>query len=90
MSTATQSPTVGKTSRYGLLLLLGLWLCRPCQICTVQCPSQAIRPTGEINANECHHCLDCQVTYWDAYKCPPVVERRKRFERRGQPFKQKL
>jgi NosR/NirI family nitrous oxide reductase transcriptional regulator len=63
---------------------------RPCQICTVQCPSQAIRPTGEINANECHHCLDCQVTYWDAYKCPPVVERRKRCERRGQPFKHKL
>jgi NosR/NirI family nitrous oxide reductase transcriptional regulator len=63
---------------------------RPCQTCAVQCPSQAIRPTGEINANECHHCLDCQVTYWDAYKCPPVVERRKRFERRGQLFKHKL
>jgi ferredoxin len=63
---------------------------RPCQTCAVECPSQAIRPTGEINANECHHCLDCQVTYWDAYKCPPMVERRKRFERRGQPFKRKL
>jgi polyferredoxin len=63
---------------------------RPCQTCAVECPSQAIRPTGEINANECHHCLDCQVTYWDAYKCPPEVERRKRLERRGQPFKHKL
>jgi NosR/NirI family nitrous oxide reductase transcriptional regulator len=63
---------------------------RPCQTCAVECPSQAIRPTGEINANECHHCLDCQVTYWDAYKCPPMVERRKRFERRGQPFVRKL
>ena len=62
----------------------------PCQICAVECPSQAIRPTGEINANECHHCLDCQVTYWNAYKCPPVVERRKRFERRGQQFRHKL
>ena len=63
---------------------------RPCQICAVECPSQAIRPNGEINANECHHCLDCQVTYWDAYKCPPMVERRKRCERRGQPFRRKL
>jgi NosR/NirI family transcriptional regulator, nitrous oxide reductase regulator len=63
---------------------------RPCQTCAVECPSQAIRPTGEINANECHHCLDCQVTYWNAYKCPPMVERRKRSERRGQPFKRKL
>jgi len=63
---------------------------RPCQTCAVECPSQAIRPSGEINANECHYCLDCQVTYWDAYKCPPVVERRKRFERRGQQFKRKL
>jgi polyferredoxin len=63
---------------------------RPCQTCAVECPSQAIRPNGEINANECHYCLDCQVTYWDAYKCPPMVERRKRCERRGQPFQRKL
>jgi len=63
---------------------------RPCQTCAVECPSQAIRPTGEINANECHHCLDCQVTYWNTYKCPPMVEKRKRAERRGQPFRRKL
>jgi polyferredoxin len=63
---------------------------RPCQICAVECPSQAIRPTGEIDANECHYCLDCQVTYWNPYKCPPMVERRRRFERRGQQFRRKL
>jgi len=63
---------------------------RPCQICAVECPSQAIRPTGEIDANECHYCLDCQVTYWNPYKCPPVVERRKRFERRGDTYRRKL
>jgi len=63
---------------------------RPCQICANECPSQAIRPTGEIDLNECHHCLDCQVTYWNAYKCPPLVERRKRFERRGQEFKPRV
>ncbi len=57
---------------------------RPCQTCAKECPSQAIRPTGEINALECHYCLDCQVTFWNPYRCPPLVERRKRFERRGQ------
>ncbi|MCP5150681.1 MAG: 4Fe-4S binding protein [Ectothiorhodospiraceae bacterium] len=56
---------------------------RPCQTCAVECPSQAIRPTGEINANECHHCLDCQVTFWDPHKCPPLVEKRKRAEKHG-------
>ncbi|MGF1613387.1 MAG: 4Fe-4S binding protein [Gammaproteobacteria bacterium] len=60
---------------------------RPCQTCATECPSQAIRATGEINPTECHYCLDCQVTYWNAYKCPPLVEKRKRLERRGQPLK---
>ncbi|BAU46931.1 ferredoxin [Sulfurifustis variabilis] len=54
---------------------------RPCQICANECEVRAIRPTGEINANECHYCLDCQVTYYNAYKCPPEVDRRKRRER---------
>lgn len=56
---------------------------RPCQVCAVECEVQAIRKNGEINANECHYCLDCQVTYWNDYKCPPEVERRKRRERSG-------
>ena len=54
---------------------------RPCQICGNECEVRAIRSTGEINANECHYCLDCQVTYWNAYKCPPMVEKRKRREK---------
>jgi polyferredoxin len=56
---------------------------RPCQTCAVECEVQAIRPTGEINQNECHYCLDCQVTYWNDHKCPPLVEKRKRRERSG-------
>lgn len=56
---------------------------KPCQVCAVECEVQAIRPTGEIVINECHHCLDCQVTYYDEHKCPPLVERRKRRERGG-------
>lgn len=56
---------------------------KPCQVCAVECEVQAIRPTGEIVVNECHHCLDCQVTYYNEHKCPPLVEKRKRRERGG-------
>ncbi|GMQ89411.1 MAG: hypothetical protein BMS9Abin09_0891 [Gammaproteobacteria bacterium] len=54
---------------------------RPCQICARQCEVQAVRPTGEINPNECHYCLDCQVTYWDDHQCPPLSEKRIRREK---------
>jgi polyferredoxin/Na+-translocating ferredoxin:NAD+ oxidoreductase RnfG subunit len=54
---------------------------RPCQICARECEVQAIRPTGEINPNECHYCLDCQVTYWDDHRCPPLSEKRVRREK---------
>jgi len=56
---------------------------RPCQICAVECEVQAIKKNGEINPNECHYCLDCQVTYWNDQKCPPMVDRRKRREKAG-------
>lgn len=54
---------------------------RPCQTCATECEVRAIRQTGEINANECHYCLDCQVTYYNERKCMPLVERMKRRER---------
>jgi len=54
---------------------------RPCQTCARECEVRAIRPTGEINANECHYCLDCQVTYYNENKCMPLVERKRRHER---------
>jgi len=53
---------------------------RPCQTCAAECEVGAIRPTGEINANECHYCLDCQVTYWSSEKCPPLIEKRRKRE----------
>ncbi|MBI5042164.1 MAG: 4Fe-4S binding protein [Gammaproteobacteria bacterium] len=56
---------------------------KPCQICANECEVRAINATGEINANECHYCLDCQVTYWNDNKCPPLVQRRKRREKGG-------
>ena len=54
----------------------------PCQTCAAQCQISAIKPTGEIIDNECHYCLECQVTYWDEHRCPPLVEKRKRREKR--------
>ena len=54
---------------------------KPCQICANECEVRAISPTGEINANECHYCLDCQVTYWNQKKCPPLVQKLRRRER---------
>ncbi len=53
----------------------------PCQLCAVECEVQAIHPDGHINANECHHCLDCQVTYYNDDRCPPLVAKKKRRQR---------
>jgi len=53
----------------------------PCQICANECEVAAIHPDGRINANECHYCLDCQVLYYDDQRCPPVIKRRKRYEK---------
>lgn len=52
----------------------------PCQACAEQCQIAAIKPTGEIIDNECHYCLECQVTYWDDQRCPPLVTKRKKKE----------
>lgn len=45
----------------------------PCRLCERECEVQAIHPDGKINLNECHYCLDCQVTYFDDKKCPPLI-----------------
>lgn len=54
----------------------------PCQACATKCQISAIKPTGEIIDSECHYCLDCQLLYWDEHSCPPLVEKRKKRERR--------
>ncbi|MFA0813368.1 transcriptional regulator NosR [Microbulbifer epialgicus] len=51
---------------------------QPCRLCANECEIQAIHPDGSINANECHHCLDCQVTYYRNDKCPPLVIKAKK------------
>ncbi|MGF1757684.1 NosR/NirI family protein [Photobacterium sagamiensis] len=52
----------------------------PCKTCAKECEIQAIQPDGVINMRECHYCLDCQVTYYNEEKCPPLkkLARKKR------------
>ncbi|VAX13013.1 Nitrous oxide reductase maturation protein NosR [hydrothermal vent metagenome] len=54
---------------------------KPCQICANECEIRAIDKNGVINTNECHYCLDCQITYFDEHKCPPLIKKRKRKEK---------
>ena len=72
----------------GVLALLGRfrllnWLRRrpecgnPCQVCAHSCPVGAIARSGAIDMNECLQCLDCQVDYGDAHRCPPLAARRR-------------
>lgn len=53
----------------------------PCQLCSHECPINAIKPTGEIIMDECFYCLDCQSLYSDEHKCPPLVKIRKQTAR---------
>ncbi len=45
---------------------------QPCKTCAKECEIQAIHPDGTINMRECHYCLDCQITYFNDEKCPPL------------------
>jgi NosR/NirI family transcriptional regulator, nitrous oxide reductase regulator len=55
----------------------------PCQRCANECPVQAIHPDGHINPNECIYCLHCQTLYWDQHRCPVMIQRRLKNERRA-------
>ena len=54
----------------------------PCHRCARECMVQAIHPDGHINPNECLYCLHCQQVYHDEHRCPPMIQRRLRRERR--------
>jgi len=59
-----------------------------CQVCATRCPVQAIHPDGRINPNECIHCLNCQLLYYDPETCPPLIARRqRRAARQHQPVR---
>ena len=58
----------------------------PCQRCANECLVQAIHPEGNINPNECHQCLHCQVLYQSKMKCPVCIKKaakRARFQNRN-------
>ncbi len=45
----------------------------PCHLCAKDCMVQAITPMGDINPNECLHCMHCQVMYFDDTVCPVMI-----------------
>lgn len=47
----------------------------PCHICAQDCMVQAIDPKGNINPNECLHCMGCQQSYFDEHVCPVVIHK---------------
>lgn len=55
----------------------------PCQRCSNECPVQAIHPEGNINPNECIQCLHCQALYYDDHRCPVMIQKRLKAERRA-------
>ncbi|WOH37002.1 4Fe-4S binding protein [Thalassotalea fonticola] len=57
---------------------------QPCKTCAKECEIQAIHPDGTINMRECHYCLDCQITYFNDEKCPPL----KKLARKKQKYKE--
>lgn len=81
---------LGAALSTGNNLRLFSWLKRrnecgdPCKICAKECEIQAIQPDGTINMRECHYCLDCQVTYFNDNKCPPL----KKMARKKQKYKE--
>jgi NosR/NirI family nitrous oxide reductase transcriptional regulator len=54
----------------------------PCQRCGKECMVGAIHPEGNINPNECLSCLHCQTLYYDDRRCPVMIQRRLKRERR--------
>jgi NosR/NirI family nitrous oxide reductase transcriptional regulator len=47
--------------------------CSSCQICTRGCEPRAIRPDGTIDSRECLSCMECEATYRDDERCPPLL-----------------
>lgn len=54
----------------------------PCQRCANDCMVQAIHPNGQIDPNECLYCLNCQQLYYDDQRCPVMIQKRLKREKR--------
>ena len=60
--------------------------CATCHACQAGCGPEAIADDGRIDPRECLLCLDCQVLYYDAHACPPLVQERKQRHKAGLPL----
>jgi NosR/NirI family nitrous oxide reductase transcriptional regulator len=47
--------------------------CSSCKICTRGCEPRAFRTDGSIDPRECLSCMECEATYHDARRCPPLI-----------------
>lgn len=72
----------------GALAVLGRlrrwdWIARraecgtPCQTCRHRCAYQAIAPSGRVDYDECHQCLDCVAIHASDTRCAPRIQARR-------------
>ena len=47
--------------------------CSSCKICARECEPRAFRADGSIDPRECLSCMECEATYNDPGKCPPLI-----------------
>ncbi len=47
--------------------------CSSCKICAKLCEPRAIRDDGTIDPRDCLSCMECEATYRNDDKCPPLV-----------------
>lgn len=47
--------------------------CASCKICQRGCEPRAIDDDGTIDPRECLSCMECEQTYHDRDRCPPLV-----------------
>jgi len=57
----------------------------PCQLCKQRCEYQAIKPSGQIDYNECFQCLDCVVIYDSDTQCVPLIVAKRHQGRKLKP-----
>jgi NosR/NirI family nitrous oxide reductase transcriptional regulator len=55
-----------------------------CQICPRGCEPRAFRKDGTIDPRECLNCWECEATYHDVERCPPLVQIRRRADKAEQ------
>ena len=54
----------------------------PCQRCANECPVQCIHPEGTSIVNECIYCMNCQMLYHHDQKCPVMIQKRLKRQKR--------